>query len=151
MKVSSQLTSQTISKYVLSWLLNKIGRTKWTEKYNSHDLVIEAWANGVWVKQAGIISYKNLAEALRLESQAKAHNLSVQKVSKGFLVSSFQDNDRKYFVSLNNKKWTCNCMRYGCWNHRMEKELPQLYKALNNKVFCHHIVAAYDYQKFLKS
>lgn len=151
MKVSSELMSQTMSKYVLSWLLYEMDRIKWTEKYNSHDLKIESWATGVWVKQAGLISYKDLAEALRIESQMKSYKLYVKKVNKGFLVSSFQGGDRKYFVSLINKKWTCNCMRYRCWYNRMEKELPQLYKALNNKIFCHHIVAAYEHQKFLKT
>lgn len=151
MKTSSELMSQTMSKYVLSWLLSQMGRNNWTKNYNQHDLIIEAWANGVWVKQAGLVSYRDLAEALKFESEAKAYNLSVEKVNNGFLVSSFQGGDRKYFVSLKNKKWICNCMRYGCWNNRMEKELPQLYKALNNKIFCHHIVAAYEHQKFLKT
>ncbi|AFZ27277.1 hypothetical protein Cylst_5244 [Cylindrospermum stagnale PCC 7417] len=150
MKVSSELMSQTMSKYVLSSLLYQMDRTKWTKNFNQHDLTIEAWATGVWVKQAGLVSYADLAKVLKLEADTKAYQLSVEKVPGGFLVSSFQGGARKYSVSIKNKKWTCDCMRYRCWFNRMQEELPQLYKALNHKIFCHHIVAAYEHQKFLK-
>ncbi|MFK0734233.1 MAG: hypothetical protein ACIWVG_24300, partial [Gloeotrichia echinulata HAB0833] len=113
-------------------------------------LIIIPWATGLWVKQAGLISYHALAQALRFEAEAKAYNLSVCKYGKGYLylVSSQTDVNKNYFVDCIQGKWQCNCMRYRCWKNRMHKELPQLYKALDEKIFCHHIVAAYNSMNF---
>lgn len=144
MLISSALASQTMSKYVVSKVLDKKGRNKWMENYNVHDLYVEAWAVGVWIKQAGIVSYKDLAEILKEEAIFKAQQLPVEKVAGGYLVKSFQSGDR-YFVNFNKETgWQCDCMRYKCWRNRMNKELPQLLSKFNGKVFCHHIVAAYQ-------
>jgi hypothetical protein len=152
MKVSSELMSQTMHKYAIAWMLESTDKLKWQEKYNRHDFIIEAWANGIWVKQVGIISYHDLAEYIKFESQFKAYQLPVEKVGKkSFLVGSYQGGKNKYFVFVKDKKWVCNCMRYRCFNNRIEKELPQLYKILNGKIFCHHIVAAYDHEQFLRT
>ncbi len=143
MQVSSQLTSQTMSKYVMQCVLKNINRCKWEKEYSVHDLTVEPWATGVWIKQAGLVSYKSLAEILRQEAQMKAEQLPVEKVAGGFLVKSHQGSD-SYLVSYHKKSgWKCECMRYRCWNNRMPKELPQLLDALKGKVFCHHIIAAY--------
>jgi hypothetical protein len=147
MQISSALSSQTMSKYVMSEVLYRKERTKWMQTYSVHDLHVEAWAVGVWVKQAGIVSYKDLASILREEATLKAQQLCVEKVAGGYLVKSFQCN-HKYFVSFDKETgWQCECMRYKCWRNRMAKELPQLLAQFRGKIFCHHIVAAYEHKK----
>ncbi len=143
MQVSSELTSQTMSKYVMQNVLKNINRHKWEKNCSVHDLTVEPWGTGVWIKQAGLVSYKSLAEILRQEAQMKAEQLPVEKVAGGFLVKSHQCSDRYYVSYRKNSGWQCECMRYRCWRNRMPKELPQLLDALNGKVFCHHIIAAY--------
>lgn len=151
MQVSSELQSQIFNKWLIADLLYKLDRLAWTKNHSRHELIIIPWATGLWVKQAGLISYYTLAEALRFEAEAKAYYLSVRKYRKGYLVSSQTDKNKNYFVDCVKGKWQCNCMRYRCWNNRMPKELPQLYKALDKKIFCHHIVAAYNYIKYINS
>ena len=144
MQVSSELKSQVFSKYIISELLVRLDRTRWMQNYNVHDLYIEVWAVGIWVKQAGVISYKDLAEILREEAINKAEQLPVDKVAAGWLVKSRQCGDR-YLVKFNKiDGWSCCCLRYQCWRKRLANEMPQLYKALGKKVFCHHIAAAYS-------
>lgn len=145
MQVSSELRSQIFSKYLVAHLLYRMERFVWADNYSRHELIIEPWANGLWIKQAGLVSYKDLAAILREEAENKAHGLTVERVRIGYLVSSMQDADKNYLVQFNKTSgWRCNCMRFRCWHNRMSEELPQLYKALDNKVFCHHIVAAYN-------
>lgn len=151
MQVSSELQSQIFNKWLIADLLYKSDRLAWTKNHSRHELIIIPWATGLWVKQAGLVSYHALAEVLRYEAEAKAYNLSVRKYREGYLVSSQQDANKNYFVDCIKGKWQCNCMRYRCWNNRMPKELPQLYKALDKKIFCHHIVAAYNYIKYINS
>ncbi|OUL23980.1 hypothetical protein BV378_20320 [Nostoc sp. RF31YmG] len=151
MQVSSELQSQLFNKWLIADLLYKNDRLTWTKNHSRHELIIIPWATGLWVKQAGLVSYHALAEALRYEAEAKAYNLSVRTYHAGYLVSSQQEANKNYFVDCVKGKWQCNCMRYRCWKNRMHKELPQLYKALDNKIFCHHIVAAYNYTKQLKT
>lgn len=147
MLISSALASQTMSKYVISNVLYNKGRTKWMENYNVHDLHIEAWAVGVWVKEAGLVSYADLASILKSEATMKAQQLPVEKVAGGYLVKSHQCSDR-YFVSFSKESgWQCECLRYKCWKKRLKTELPQLLNQFNGKVFCHHIVAAYECKK----
>ncbi|MDF5724314.1 MAG: hypothetical protein PUP91_28385 [Rhizonema sp. PD37] len=143
MQVSSELASQTMGKYIISRVLDKKGRTKWMDNYNVHDLSVEAWGVGVWIKQAGIISYKDLADLLKEEAEMKAWQLPVEKVARGYLVKSFQCSDRYFITFTKQTGWQCGCMRYRCWRNRMQEELPQLLNQFNGKVFCHHIVAAY--------
>lgn len=141
-QISSELKSQTMSKNVIKTVLHFLERTKWEDNYNVHDLHIEAWDTGVWIKEAGIISYKDLATILVNEARAKAHQLPVQKRGENlFLVGSFQDNKLKYCVVKRDGSYVCNCMKYKCWKNRMQKECPKLYKALEEDIFCHHGLA----------
>jgi hypothetical protein len=145
MRLSSELQSQTINKYVISQVLDKTKRTKWRNKFNEHDLVIESWANGVWCKQVGLISYADLATYLRQESQMKAEKLSVMKTENEFVVTSYQGGDKAYLVKFKNASgWRCNCLRYRCWRRRLHEEMPKLLQHFNGKVFCHHILAVYN-------
>lgn len=145
MKVSSQLISQFVSRHVLGEILYRLGRINWVNKYNVHDLVYECWSTGVWIKQVGtIISYRAIAQYWREIATAIADFLPVEKVQGGWLVGSRQDHSKKYFVWFNKYLgWRCNCMKHTCWRNRIPGELPQLYKVLNQKIFCHHVVAAY--------
>ncbi|WP_414623787.1 hypothetical protein [Calothrix sp. CCY 0018] len=149
MKVSSALQSQVLSRYVLKDILFQLGRINWEYKYNIHDLEYEFWTTGVWVKQAGtIISYDAIAEYWREAAISQTEQLPVEKVRGGWLVSSIQDHSKNYFVYFNQGKgWQCECMKHRCWRNRIPNELPQLYKALNNKIFCHHTAAAYLFEK----
>lgn len=144
MKVSKQLQSQVFSNHLIAELLIRLGRTKWMNKYNTHDLHCEAWAVGIWVKQAGLISYKDLADFLKEIATAIGELLPVEKVNFGWLVKSMRNSDR-YFVSFSKASgWSCNCMKFRCWHNRILQEMPQFYKALGEKVFCHHVAAAYQ-------
>ncbi|MDB9372376.1 hypothetical protein [Nodularia sphaerocarpa] len=145
MELSSELQSQIFSKYLVAQLLYKLELFAWADNFSRHELTIEAWANGLWIKQAGLVSYKDLAAILREEAENKAQGLTVERLKVGYLVSSMQDANKKYLVQFNkNFGWRCNCMRFKCWHNRMSEELPPLYKALNHKTFCHHIIAAYN-------
>lgn len=126
-------------------ILTKLGRNNWIYKYNTHDFKFEFWSTGVWVKQAGtIISYVYIANYWRELAAMQAEQLPLHKTTHGWLVRSRQDVNKKYYVNWTNKYgWVCDCMRYRCWKNRIPNELPQFYKALGNKVFCHHIAAAY--------
>ncbi|GAX45769.1 hypothetical protein NIES4075_67900 [Tolypothrix sp. NIES-4075] len=145
MRVSSELQSQSFNLNQIHAILIRLGRMKWEYQYNKFDLEFEPWAIGVWVKQAGtIISYKDLAEYLREESELKAYQLPVTKAFDGWLVKSSQGGDR-YYVRFNKESgWCCNCMLFRCRYNRTSKELPQLWEAMNKKAFCHHIVAVYS-------
>lgn len=152
--LSSQLQSQTYNKYLVDHILYRLDRYRWAETYNRHDLTIEAWSTGLWVKQAGtIISYRELAAILKEQAENKAEQLPVELInsiskSKAFAVGSRQDHNKKYIVQFSQRYgWSCNCMQYRCWENRMSTEFPQLYKALNYRIFCHHIVAAYKHDK----
>jgi hypothetical protein len=148
MQVSSALASQTFNKYIIRSILVQKGRTLWEHKYSVHDLYIEAWAIGIWVKQAGIISYKDLAHALKTQVIFKAQQLPVRKVAGGYLVKSFQS-ERRYFVSYSKSEgWECQCMLYRCWKQRMEIELTQLFQHFN-QLFCHHIIAVHDFMSIV--
>ena len=140
--LSTQLASQTISKNAIADLLYYLGRDKWEENYNRHQLTIEAWAVGIWVREIGIISYKDLAEFMRNSTKLKASGLQVERRSPSlFLVEGSQQS--RYAVIRQNGHYTCECMLYRCRHNRLRKELPQLFEALNKKIFCHHTVAAY--------
>ena len=145
--LSSQLASQIISKNAVADLLHYLGRDKWEKNYNRHQLAIESWAVGIWVKEAGLISYADLAEFIRNSTKLRASRLLVEQRSPSlFLVEGSQQS--RYAVVRQNGHYTCECMLYRCRHNRLRKELPQLFQALNGKIFCHHTVAAY---LFLKS
>ncbi len=146
MQVSSQLQSQLFSKYVVAEVLFKLDRTSWMKKYNAHDLTVEAWATGIWVKQAGtFVSYKDLNKYLREIALAVGEMLPVERISTGWLVSSQQDFSKKYFVSFSKSAgWQCDCMKYRCWRNRLRTELPQFWRVIGERPYCHHIAAAYS-------
>lgn len=138
---SSQLASQTISKRAIADLLIWLGRTQWQENYNAHDLVIEAWAAGIWVKQAGLISYRTLAKWLKTLAQLKAYQLSVQK--KGDRLYLVQGSQQPWYAVVNRgEHYSCECMLYRCRYNRVKKEMPKLYQSLQQQIFCHHTEAA---------
>lgn len=136
---SSELASQTISKRAIADLLIWLGRTKWQQTYNAYDLEIESWSIGIWVKQAGIISYKDLAKWLKFISQARGESLKVQKRGERlYLVAGRQ---QEWYAVTKNQSWRCECMLFRC-RRRIAKEMPKLYEALEQQVFCHHTLAA---------
>lgn len=142
MRISSELASQIISPNAIAELLYYLERHKWQRNYNRHQLRIEAWAVGIWVKQVGIISYSDLAEFIRETTKLKASALQVEQRSPNlFLVQGVQKS--KYAVVRQDKQFKCECMLYRCRNNRLRSEIPQLFKALNQKIFCHHTVAVY--------
>jgi hypothetical protein len=141
-KVSSELASQHLSKNIIADLLFYLNRTRWEQKYNKYQLKIEPWVVGIWVKEAGIISYQDLACFIREITLLKASHLQVEQRSPNlFLVQGVQKS--KYAVVRRHNHFCCECMLYRCRNNRLKKELPQLFEALNQKIFCHHTVAAY--------
>ena len=137
---SSQLASQTISKRAIADLLIWLGRTQWQEKYNAHDLVIEVWAIGIWVKQAGLISYKTLAEWLKYVAQLKLSVLGVQR--RGERLYLVQGRQKSWYAVVNRgHNWECECMLYRCRRKRIKAEMPKLYQSLSQQIFCHHTSA----------
>lgn len=142
-KISSALASQHISQRVIGNLLYYLERTKWTNNYNYHQLTIEVWEVGIWVKEVGIISYKDLAEFIRETTIFKASGLQVQQRSQNlFLVQGRQK--PWYVVQRQSRQYICECMLYRCRLKRLKNEFPQLFEALNKKIFCHHTIAAYQ-------
>lgn len=141
-EISSELASQHFSKNIIADLLCYLNRTKWEQKYNRYQLKIELWAVGVWVREAGIVSYQDLACFIRETTLLKASHLQVEQRSLNlFLVQGVQKS--KYTVVRQRNHFRCECMLYRCRSNRLKKELPQLFEALNQKIFCHHSVAAY--------
>ncbi|PPS42100.1 hypothetical protein B1A85_15745 [Chroococcidiopsis sp. TS-821] len=142
MEISLELASQHFSKYAIAELLHYLNRSKWEQKYNKHQLKVELWAVGIWVREAGIISYQDLACFIRETTLLKASGLRVEKrLPNLFLVQGVQKS--KYAVVRQNNHFRCECMLYQCRDNRLRTELPQLFEALNRKIFCHHTVAAY--------
>ncbi len=142
-KISSELASQHISRHAIGDLLYYLERIHWANNCNYHQLTIEAWEVGIWVKEVGIISYKDLAEFIRETSIFKASGLQVQQRSPNlFLVQGSQR--PWYTVQRRSRQYICECMLYRCRRKRLRNEFPQLFEALNKKIFCHHIIAAYQ-------
>jgi hypothetical protein len=179
--ISSALSSQTIGRRTIADLLIYLGRTAWMQNYNTHQLTIEVWSVGIWVKQAGIISYYDLAEWIRETTKLKASALQVQRDRHLFLVQGSQQpwyevvktSDRYGQLTLANGlqhseacpqflgetlwrlkdprqprqpcPYQCECMLWRCRYKRLSQELPQLFEALNRQIFCHHTVAASNF------
>lgn len=143
MKVSSQLQSQLFDKNVIGAILVKLGRTNWEKKYTVHDLTIEAWGTGIWVKEAGtIISYTDLNNYWRNVAENIGETLPVTKINIGWLVKSRQFH-KSYLVTFGVSGWQCECMRWRCWNNRISSELEAFWRAIDEKPYCHHTAAAY--------
>jgi hypothetical protein len=144
MQVSSQLQSQLFPKYTVAAVLKQLGRTNWENKYSEHNLTVEAWAVGIWVKEAGtIISYRELNKYTRFASAEIASQLPVEKVKGGWWVQSRQCSDKYFVTASKTTGWSCSCMKFRCWRNRMPNELPMFWKVIDGHPYCHHIVAAY--------
>ncbi|MGK7916160.1 MAG: hypothetical protein AB4038_11575 [Prochloraceae cyanobacterium] len=140
-KISSALASQTISRRAIADLLIYLGRTAWMQNYNTHQLTIEVWAVGIWVKEAGIISYQDLASWIQEIAQLKASVLQVKpKGNRLFLVQGSQQ--PWYAVRKIGRHYQCECLLWRCRHKRLRKEFPLLFTALDRQIFCHHTVAA---------
>ena len=137
---SPQLASQTIDPKTIASLLAWEGRTEWEDKYNPYDFVIQTWANGIWVKQAGLISYQALAEWLKYVAQAEASMLSMQR--RGDRLCLVQGRRQSWYAVVHQEgQWRCECALYRC-RQRIKTEMPLLYQSLEEQIFCHHTEAA---------
>ena len=96
---------------------------------------------GIWVKQAGLISYKTLAKWMKNVAQLKAYNLGVQR--KGERLYLVQGSQQPWYAVVDQgENYSCECMLYRCRYNRVQKEMPKLYQSLKQQIFCHHTEAA---------
>lgn len=138
---SPQLISQTISQRAIADILVWQNRTQWEDRYNPYDLTIEAWTVGIWVKEAGLISYRTLAQWLKYVAQLKAWQLRIQPQSNRLLL--VEGNQQPWYaVVYRDNHWQCECALYRCFNNRIRREMPLLYQSLSGQIFCHHTEAA---------
>lgn len=139
---SSQLTSQLLSKKSIATLLSRwCCRTGWENHYRTHDLSIEFWATGLWIRQAGLVSYRDWANFIIYCTNMKAGERQVQQVSKTvYLVQGSQQPWYAVHRVHTDRPLRCECMLYRNRAKRLEKELPQLFDQLG-RAFCHHTAA----------
>lgn len=147
--ISTQLQSQTFPTRLV------VGILLWKGKnVHRHQLRYEQWSIGLWTNY-GVISWREIASYLVSEAQNKPHpnypdylyTAVEQKGENFFLVPSSQDASKKYAVLRIGKNLSCQCFKFKCWQNRLKDEAPQLFKALNKEVFCHHTKAV---EQFLK-
>ena len=137
---SPQLVSQTINQRAIAELLVWQNRTQWEDKYNAYDLTIEVWAVGIWVKEAGLISYHTLAQWLKYVAQMKAWQL--RTMPKGDRLLLVQGRRQTWYAVVHQQgQWQCECALYRCFNNRIRAEMPLLYQSLEQQIFCHHTEA----------
>ncbi len=142
MKISPQLASQHFNKHLIADALLYLGRDKWEYQCNRYQLEFEPWATGIWVKQEGIVSYREYAEYFREITKLEAYGLNVRRQSRHvFLVEGRRQ--PWYPVVRVDGRYSCGCMLYRCRRNRLENELPQLFEGFNRKIFCHHTIAAH--------
>jgi len=111
--ISSELASQHFSTNAIADLLCYLDRTKWEQKYNKHQLKVEPWTVDIWVREAGIVSYQDLASFIRETTLLKASGLQVERRSPNlFLVQGIQKS--KYAVVRRHNHFCCECMLYQC-------------------------------------
>jgi len=160
--ISSELASQTISKNVVWECLTTLGRVSGDL---THDIIkrmtVEGWAVGVRVVikrgyegvkgLSTIISPLDIIRHFIKQTLNKASFLNIiRKGEKIFLVDSFQDETKKHVVLAHPEGLTCSCMKFKCLNNRMDKEAPQLVKALgqlineNGEKIC--VTEVYDHE-----
>ncbi|MDB9373268.1 hypothetical protein [Nodularia sphaerocarpa] len=143
--ISSQLASQTISKITVWNCLVLLGKVSGNlTQFTSDRMTVEGWAVGVRVviKRAykgievfkglsTIISPLKIAKQILERTEFKSRDLTVTRRSERlFLVDSFQDPSVKHVVNAQPDGLTCSCMKFKCLKNRMEKEAPQLLKAI---------------------
>jgi hypothetical protein len=139
---SSQLISQLASKRSIADLLSRwCCRTQWKRSYRTHDLSIEFWANGLWVRQAGLVSYRSWANFIIYTANTRANLLQVQRLSRTvYLVQGVQQ--PWYAVHrVDGGQLRCECILYRNRANRLQRELPALFKSFKGKIFCHHTAA----------
>lgn len=160
--ISSELASQTISKNVVWECLTTLGRVSGDL---THDIIkrmtVEGWAVGVRVVikrsyegvkgLSTIISPLDIVRYFIKQTLNKASFLNIiRKGEKIFLVDSFQNETKKHVVLAHPEGLTCSCMKFKCLNNRMDKEAPQLVKALgqlineNGEKIC--VTEVYDHE-----
>lgn len=141
---SSALISQVLSKNVMEAVIRIMEPNlyeRFIYRYNMDELEIEFWANGIWIKQLGIISYDSAAEIIQEISSSKA--IALEVIEKGPRLKLVEGSQKSYYAVVeNNGEYKCECMLYKCRANRLEEEFPELYRALDEQVFCHHTVAA---------
>ncbi len=143
--ISSALASQTINKNTVWKCLLALGKVSGTlTQFISSRMIIEGWAVGVRVVikrgYKGIQIFKGLSTiisplkiALHIMEQTFVKSVGLNVIRKSerlFLVDSFQNPKQKHVVTAHPDGLTCSCMKFKCLKNRMEKEAPQLLKAL---------------------
>ncbi len=143
--ISSTLASQTINKATVWNCLVILGLVSGDlDKFTADRMTVEGWAVGVRVviKRAykGIQVFKGLSTiisplkiAMHIfeREELKSRGLSVIRKNKNlFLVDSCKDPKQKHAVRAYSYGLECSCMKFKCMRNRIEKEAPQLLKAL---------------------
>jgi hypothetical protein len=139
---SSQLTSQLLTQNSIAALLSQwCCRTHWERHYRAYDLAVEFWATGLWVRQAGLISYRDWANFLIYSTNIRAGGLQVQQVSRTiYLVQGTQQPWYAVHRPHPQQPLRCECLLYRNRAKRLPQELPQLFDRLG-RAFCHHTAA----------
>lgn len=138
---SSALASQILTTRHIADCLTFLDRNRWQEKYGAHELEIETWANGVWVRQAGLLSYKDLAEYLKFVDEVKGEACIQRGVQqRGPHLWMVKGSQGSYAVQRRGDRFECNCKLWKCRNNRIPTEMPLLAKAWG-EIGCHHVVA----------
>jgi hypothetical protein len=147
---SSQLLSQMASKRTIADLLSYwCNRTDWQNNHRTYDLSVEFWATGLWVKQAGLVSYRDWANFIIYSANIRARMLQVQQLSK--TVYLVQGSQQPWYAvhRVAGQQLKCECMLYRNRANRLQRELPVLFKKFNGKIFCHH-TAAVESVRFIR-
>lgn len=142
MQPSSQLVSQLVpKKYIADFLSRWCLKPKWEEKYRTADLEVEFWANGLWIKQCGIIKYSTFANFVIYVSNMRSIGLQTKPLSKTITLVQGSQNPWYAVYQQPNGHLKCECMLYRNRASRLHREVPILYQALQRKIFCHHTAA----------
>lgn len=143
--ISSNLASQTINKRNAWACLLSLELVKGEMRKSDADrMIVEAWSVGIRVVikkiykgvqvikgLSTIISPLKIATTILENTLAKAAGLNaVRKLKKVFLVDSSQDPAQKHTVIAQSYGLSCSCMKFKCLSNRLEREAPQLLKAI---------------------
>jgi hypothetical protein len=142
MQPSSELMSQLVPKrYTADFLSRWCLKPEWEARYRAADLEVEFWANGLWVKQCGLIKYRSFANFVIYTSNMRAISLQTKKVSK--TITLVQGTQKPWYAVYQHPSGylKCECMLYRSRASRLGREVPVFLKALEGKIFCHHTAA----------
>lgn len=143
--ITSALASQTINKNTVWECLLALEKVSGNlTQFISDRMIIEGWAVGVRVVvrrgYKGIQIFKGLSTiisplkvAIYIMERTICKSIGLNVVRKSerlFLVDSFQNPKEKHVVTAHPDGLTCSCMKFKCLQNRVEKEAPQLLKAL---------------------